>query len=151
MLTKQEQKQAMKYKIKVLRWDLSTYRSCKAIIKAIDEEIARINSISFDSAPPTDNLVAGKLTGARATEYDSAVEYVGIKVGDLIADKEKFEGVIEKIDVAMDNLTEADRKIIDLIYFQGFTYAMIGKDLGYSISGMKKKTAKILAVLSEYY
>lgn len=151
MLTKEEQKQAMKYKIKVLRWDLSTYRSCKAIIKAIDEEIARINSISFDSVPPTDSLVAGKLTGARATEYDSAVEYVGIKVGDLIADREKFENIVNRIDAALENLDRNDRRIIEYYFFEGKTIAILSKNLEYSYEGMKSKIRRVIKKMSKNY
>ncbi|MEG2907650.1 MAG: sigma factor-like helix-turn-helix DNA-binding protein [Erysipelotrichaceae bacterium] len=150
-LSKEERKLILKLKIKTLRWDLITYNSVKAMIKAIDEEISRIELCSMDSAPPTDLIIGGKVTGAKATEFDSAVEAVSIRIVDFKVEKKRFENIVKHIDNSLSHLNEEDRRIIEMHFMEGKTLMMLAKEFNYEYEGVRSRIKRILTKVAKIY
>ncbi|MEG0416413.1 MAG: hypothetical protein RR565_09770 [Erysipelothrix sp.] len=151
MLTKQEVKTILNHKVQLIRFDLMTYQSCKALIKAVDEQIQREKSVSLEAMPPTDRIVGGKLTGAKATEFDSAVEGLAITLADLSSERLGYIKTVERVDRMLEKLNEVDRRLIKLHFFEGKTYNMLSEEPGYKYSSeaIRSKIRRILRKLAK--
>ncbi|MFV0552258.1 MAG: sigma factor-like helix-turn-helix DNA-binding protein [Anaerorhabdus sp.] len=149
MLTKQEVKTILSHKVQLIRFDLMTYQSCKALIKAVEEQIQREKSVSLEAMPPTDMIVGGKLTGAKATEFDSAVEGLAITLADLNSERAGYIKTVERVDGMLEGLNETDRNILEKYFFHGMTYNMVAKEFKYEKGGIRKKIRRILEKLAK--
>ncbi|MEG0403804.1 MAG: sigma factor-like helix-turn-helix DNA-binding protein [Anaerorhabdus sp.] len=126
-----------------------TYQSCKALIKAVDEQIQREKSVSLEAMPPTDAIVGGKLTGAKATEFDSAVEGLAITLADLNSERAGYIKTVERVDRMLEKLSETDRNIIRMHFLEGKTRNMLSSELGYTFDGIKSKIRRILKKMAK--
>lgn len=77
-------------------------------------------------------IATDTISGGKTNKVHSTVEDLILNLEDIVERKNNLEAKIQLVESAMELLTNAERKIIELRYFNRFSWWLVGAEVGYT-------------------
>ena len=127
---------------------LTDYPLHKARINLLKIKLIEVRtSYTGMKSPNMDSLGGGSVGSSVENEVLRKTQ----KENEILAEIEKLEREVEKVEICLSVLSDVERKIIEYRYFENMTWVQIGSELRYHFQSVRLHHSKALEKLSKVY